>query len=574
MLVSLLACIYITSLCSIWGTLVIKVIERACGINAGYYHFSIKCLAGFATITVAGGLLSLFVPLGTWQAQVLFLLPCIGWAVRTSRRRRISLIPAELSNLSAASRLLLAALLLLILLMSAYPVSHPDTLGYHAQTIQWIEKYKAIPGLVHLHTRYGYQGLWYVACAIFSFRFADGPGLTYINLAIVIWFTVFAVSRMETLVRQQSFGKAMLWLGLLTYSLWDYIELRLTSTSAGPDFIAAILTWTALILVPSKAESKNTFHLWSLCILFCFFSITVRLSAIPLLIVAFYGLFQLTRAGQGKALFATVILAFLILLPFLARNVITSGYLIFPSRFPDLISADWKYDPQRTQLEKDYIQGYARGIRAPTKEATQYILYQNNWMSVWWEQLSAAYKFLIVIAAVNIILGLVWIRKILLLSPQLKVIIGCEAAGILLWFLQAPDPRFGLAFLIAFPATMASNIIIPRFSKNIFSDEISKRISWFLTLVLGFGIGAYAVYRLLYFFSISNVWQPAGVPETNFLIHRCGDIEFHIPSSDDACNSIPLPCAYDSCKTFELRGKEITDGFKAKTGVPLDPVQR
>jgi hypothetical protein len=68
-----------------------------------------------------------------------------------------SSLKKEFQILNLLPAILFSTCLLLILVMSTWTIVHPDTLGYHAQTIQWIEKYKAIPGLVHLHVRFGYQ---------------------------------------------------------------------------------------------------------------------------------------------------------------------------------------------------------------------------------------------------------------------------------------------------------------------------------------------------------------------------------------------------------------------------------
>ena len=75
--------------------------------------------------------------------------------------------------------------------MSSWTVIHPDTLGYHAQTIQWIEKYKAVPGLAHLHVRFGYQWLWFVDSALFGFSFTGKEGITLLNSTVLFWFFIF-----------------------------------------------------------------------------------------------------------------------------------------------------------------------------------------------------------------------------------------------------------------------------------------------------------------------------------------------------------------------------------------------
>src|SRR5258705_8831822 len=107
--------------------------------------------------------------------------------------------------------------------MSTWTIVHPDTLGYHAQTIQWIEKYKAVPGLVHLHVRFGYQGLWFVNCALFDFSFTGNEGITFLNSTVLLWFFIFMVNRID-----QNFFKdgkklyGLSWIALLFISMCSY----------------------------------------------------------------------------------------------------------------------------------------------------------------------------------------------------------------------------------------------------------------------------------------------------------------------------------------------------------------
>src|SRR4030095_1904358 len=127
----------------------------------------------------------------------------------------------EFSTLHIASVILLLAFFLLIFVMSSLTIVHPYTFGYHAQTIQWIEKYKAIPGLVHLHVRFGYQGLWFVDCALFSFSFTGEQGITFLNSTVLLWFFIFIINRINfnfSKTGNKIYG--LLWIVFLLLSMW------------------------------------------------------------------------------------------------------------------------------------------------------------------------------------------------------------------------------------------------------------------------------------------------------------------------------------------------------------------
>src|SRR6186997_3065669 len=197
MLTTLLAWIYISFLSWRWGILFLQFLKKVLKGELQLPHFSIICITGLSVITVIACTLSLFIPLGEWWVQFLFIIPCLGLFFKKNSPSFFVALKRELQDLHFFSIVLLSACLLLMLVMSSWTIIHPDTLGYHAQTIQWIEKYKAVPGLVHLHVRFGFQGLWFVDSALFVFSFTVKEGITILNSTVLFWFFVFLVNRIN-----------------------------------------------------------------------------------------------------------------------------------------------------------------------------------------------------------------------------------------------------------------------------------------------------------------------------------------------------------------------------------------
>jgi hypothetical protein len=55
-------------------------------------------------------------------------------------------------------------------------------------------------------------------------------------------------------------------------------------------------------------------------------------------------------------LFVTILFISIVTLsPFIARNIISTGYIVFPSTFIDVANVDWKYDPELTVNEKTIL---------------------------------------------------------------------------------------------------------------------------------------------------------------------------------------------------------------------------
>src|SRR6187549_1977475 len=287
MLTTLLAWIYISFLSWMWGLLFLRFIKKILKSELQLPHFSIICITGLSAITVIAGALSLFIPLGEWWVQFLFIIPCLVLFFKKDSPAFFVALKKESQELHFFSIVLLSACLLLMLVMSSWTIIHPDTLGYHAQTIQWIEKYKAVPGLVHLHVRLGYQGLWFVDSALFGFSFTGKEGITLLNSTVLFWFFIFLINRVNyNFLKEGKKLYGLLWTALLVISIWSYTQVRLTATSANPDFIATLFILTIIYLLLEKNSNPLNESIWSLVAFLSLVAITIKLSVVPVLLVA------------------------------------------------------------------------------------------------------------------------------------------------------------------------------------------------------------------------------------------------------------------------------------------------
>ena len=240
MLLILISCIYISFLCWTWGVATRTLFQRITGETISL-TFSFTCLLGMVTITVIGGMLSIGLPLGSFYVQLFLLIPALLIAFQ-----KATLIDfrKHLHNFRQINKVVLfffASSVVLLLIMGSWVIYHPDTLAYHLQLIKWIEEYKAVPGLVHLDGRYGFQSSWFVSCTLFRFNIFDNGSLTYINITLLIWYLIFIISRINYhFFLKTAHSNRIFWVILPLFNFWGYTQIRLTATSAIPDFIAFI----------------------------------------------------------------------------------------------------------------------------------------------------------------------------------------------------------------------------------------------------------------------------------------------------------------------------------------------
>ncbi len=561
MLSILISCIYISLLCWTWGLatrdLLIRITREKILLPFGF-----TCLLGLVMITVIAGFLSIFLPLGGFLIQLFFLVPALFIALQKST---LTEFRKHLDNFRKVNRFLIFyffSAVLLLLVMGSWIIYHPDTMAYHLQLIKWIEEYKAVPGLIHLDARYGLQSSWFVSCALFRFNFTNTGALTYINITILVWYLLFIVSKINScFFLKPVSSNRLFWLILPIFNFWSYTQIRLTATSASPDFIAFIFISAVFYLLLSDFKNKSTLSTWVLILLFTAFSITIKFSTFPLMIVGVYALFRLIQWRKIKLLVISGVFSLLIVLPFLTRNLIASGYAFYPSTFANLFSPDWKYSSSAMKLQEKYITAYARTAGGDTSEEINHILSMsfNEWGPVWWSNRSLADKAIIFLAVLSILICIIFIKKIMRADQSIKMALLTALLGTVFWFIKAPDPRFGFGFIMMLPI-----LVCIVFLNTKWTDSIIKKLAIGVVLISGLALNLYTAYRFDSFFTSKQIIRPVGFEKTEFKDINCGETIYHLAEKNNPCGNTPIPCILDSCQRFQQWGKTIEEGFRAR----------
>lgn len=558
MLITIIAWIYITLLSYCWGRLFLQLVSKSLsGSEIFKTHPAVTCFTGIVLISGVANLVSFFLPLGLGAIQLIFLLPVILnvkhiWkdiAKQKTRWQRVNIF-------------LFTCCLVLILVMSTFTISHPDSLGYHVQIIKWIEEYKIIPGLANLNARFGFQSNWFVICALLNFKFLGTGSYVYLNSLVCIWVLFFAISKINQAFIVKKNKELWLWIGFITLTFSSYTQVLLTATSASPDYIAAIYIWLAFYFL-FHSEKGFTAQSFVLVIVFSFFAFCVKLSTVPVVIAGVYALIKLISAQKLKAFFLSVSLVTAMVLCFIGRNAVTSGYLLYPSTFPNIVSCDWKIPEKRAQREQAYVTSFARTESGTSNDDEANALINNmklkEWIPVWWSKRTLPDKIVLIIAALSSVVLIVSFKKIQ--KTPLSVRIGAIStfAGLLFWFLMGPDPRFGFGFIIGLIGLTLS-IVLPETVFDLINRKLVLFVLWTLNVIL---LG-YIVYRFSNYFSPEQLIHADGVKLEPGSTVQCEKNTFYIAAPFKGCGGNPIPCIEGSCKHFLLRGSTIADGFKPK----------
>ena len=553
MLTTLLAWIYISFLSWMWGILFLQFIKKIIKSELQVSRISaLFVLPVFPPLQLLQATLSLFIPLGEWWVQFLFIIPCLVLFFKKDSPAFFAALKKELQDLHFFSIILLSACLLLILVMSSWTIIHPDTLGYHAQTIQWIEKYKAVPGLVHLHVRFGYQGLWFVDTALFGFSFTGKEGITFLNSTVLFWFFIFFINRINyNFLKEGKRLYGFFWMALLVISIWSYTQVRLTATSASPDFIATLFILIIIYLLLEKDLKHPGASTWLLVTFLSLVAVTIKLSVAPILLVAVVPALLGLVKRKIKLFFTILFISIVTFSPFIARNIIATGYIVFPSTSIDVANVDWKYDPELTVNEKNYITAYAKKPGVVTQDEINAVnkMGPAEWLPTWWQNRSTADKIIMILLVLSFISALLSIKKILLSGFIPLLVLITLLAGIIFWFVNAPDPRFGFGSILGFIGVVSYLIFK---EKEIF---IGKNVLIAILLLVTGSILAYTGYRFVNFFNKDQLLTPLGIEKSEFKTFDCEGIRINSPIDEKDFGVTPVPCTDLDCEKFSPRGK-------------------
>ena len=570
MIFSLLACIYITAVCWSWGMLLTVCIRRLVKEEAVVkLDFAITCFCGLAAISVMAGFLSLFLPLGGLLPQLIFFLPALSiFFRRETREHLVRQVSGSFSTLRPALLLSLVVAFIVSLIINAGEIIHPDTLHYHAQCIQWIEADKVIPGLVNLSYHYGLQSSWFTASALFMFKFTGHTAPGFLGITIITWLIIFLHAKFNRLIREQTATSGALmqaagWLLLFVFSFWSFTMIRGTLTSASPDFITTMYIWLAFYLFVQlhRTGSRRSFLLLMLFI--AFFSVSIKLSAVPAALFA--GIVYITYSKRNKrSLTLAALIIIFTLTPFIARNIITSGYPFFPLTFPDIIHADWKAPESVMAAQRNHIKAYARvgDETALYKDERVIKMPAAQWLPIWWQNRSLANKIILAALAALLLAHLFLFRKVNWKDHlYLLYLLIATTVGIVLWIIEAPDPRFGLGYIIPAIAVLLYMLPLEKLSLSPVDPGIIQKGLVLFSIVLA----GYGGYRAIYYLKVESVLKPAGIAPVTYDTLNCYGMTFHKPHKDQ-CGSTDIPCTYHPCNEFLPRGRDISDGFKPAEG--------
>ncbi|WP_017862329.1 LIC_10190 family membrane protein [Leptospira interrogans] len=526
------------------------------------FQFTDRVLVGLSVTNTLVSLVSLFLPI---TILVLFIFLSFCFVFLYFERKNLKLLTFGLIHKNIIV-IITFPFLLSALVFSLNPPFAYDSGLYHIQSIKWIQEYSVVPGLANLHGRFGFNPNIFTIFALTSLKEIFKQEIFSVNFVIYSILVLHSINRIYKILKQEGFTNSFL---LHSIVLFLILEQFMSLSSPTPDLISIVLPLYILTNLPKNENgihSKLNLENYFSSIILSVYTISVKLATITLCILIL--LLIIRYKFDGKKLLIVISIIFLILLPWLIRNVILSGYLIYPFSAIDIFNFDWKVPLNAVVSEKLSITGWARNPGEGYKEAAQMKFWE--WFPIWWNTISKLNRLFIVISFLSPIFIFIYsLFKKIKIDFQTFAILFTSWIGVIFWILLAPDIRFGKAFL---GVSAISLLLYFNFKINFFPIKISKTSKQIILVFIFIIISVFLINRRTYnrcknFIRENSAFfvrpKKIEIPQNlEFKKIQMNNLEVFIPAEGDRCYDYEIPCMPYKNYSLILRGKTLQSGFK------------
>lgn len=324
---------------------------------------------------------------------------------------------------------------IIVIFYSLYPNYIYDNGLYHTQTMKWYQQYVIVPGLGNLNSRLAFNSSALLIYELFNYQLGIFNTFTSISGLCFLVFSAWCFKRIAELRFASS-------LYLVFLQLVFLLSFGAMLASYNTDLLPALLVIT-LIMVFIFDNKKWDKPIFFLCLpLLC---VTFKLSTYPICLLCFVSLVYYIKHKRNRELIVCIVCGSLLILPWIVRFIIETGYLIYPFPAIDIFSFDWKMPLEKVIDEKDSVVAFTRMPGFNVAKVAAMPL--KEWIFIWYFKLSNFNSLFILLALFSPLFVPFIYRKT---SFNNAVLIGwlIVMIGLVFSFTTAPSTRFHYGFVI------------------------------------------------------------------------------------------------------------------------------
>ena len=538
------------------GILGLAVLSPICR-KTGYHlrHLDSILFAGITVLTVYSQLFSLIFKVGL-AANALLVTGCTVLVLLRHRSYRETL-RTLFRTIPRGKWVAWTALFFFMAYGASRGEIHYDTSLYHAQSVHWLESYGVVKGLGNLHNRLAYNSSAFSLTALFSFSFLGGQSF-HAMAGFLAWMLACTCTGIADCWKRKKAEVSDFVILVAIYYLTTIYNQMISPES---DYFMNIVVLFILIrwcrLIEAKDGSTTPYAL--LCVLGVY-AVTLKLSAAMLLLLVCKPAVMLIQRRDGRGISRYLSLGIITVLPYLIRNVILSGWLVYPFPAVDLFQVDWKIPAGAARFDANEIKVYGRGLTDSTLADQPFL----EWFPDWFAALSGFNMLLVALSFLTVALTLLWGMWIIFRKNRGQVdhwLVQLTCSGcFLFWLTNAPLVRYGFIFIGLCAAVLLGNgytMLQQKFPQTMYRG--------FLVLLVGFTLWkTVSLGRQIKKDYVNNYWlcqkDYDNMPVESYEING---ITFYYPQSGDRAGYDAFPSS-DRKRDIELRGTTLQDGFRTK----------
>jgi hypothetical protein len=569
MIVNLLSWIYISFLSYCFSGIALDGLSVTTKKQIRCDCFPLRGLLGISIISFLLSGLSILFPISL-SLNVVFFIISVFYFIMTWKRQKkgINQYFRKISNLDTYFLAGVLLISLLLLFQSSVGPFNYDTGLYHAQAINWNNFYPAIPGLGNLHGRFAFNPLIFLDFSLFDFHFLFAHPLHSLNgwlLLMCLWFSFDGLNRLLQGERTYDvFFQALIsvpLVGLIYDSNRFSVEVSSFSSDMPVSALVLVITSLAVIYKSSIVSDKNLCQKSSLVIIILtlsLFSVMTKISALSILLISGHVIYEEIRQDRKRYIPYIVFMSMLAGLFHVTRNLILSGYFIYPLAITGWISSDWKIPVDLVFQEKNMITTWARvpDSRFQLLASGDF----SDWFFIWFGEFIRQWEAWVLIASIFFLMLVflilpraVW-QKIL----SYKFLWLTLIFSLILWWMSAPDIRFDYGFIMALTILGLATILYVLYTESRIAFNSKSFVYVFISLNL-----LISVWNFNFFLDdIQFFLSPMPFPWVSTTLSPLEGVDLFVPAEGDQCWLSAFPCTPYIQPGLTLRGEDISSGFK------------
>jgi hypothetical protein len=423
---------------------------------------------------------------------------------------------------------------------------------------------KLILGLSNLSMVQGYNSAWLNISAFFYLPYFSEKTVHFANSIISLSIIIFYVTYLKE-KKIYKFSISSLY-ALLAISFFLIKNSRLNSF--GVDVAGHIYASLVFFLLINFFENKKLYFrksLFYLIVVFTIFSIFIKLSYIPLIVIPLICIYIEKKVFDKKIIYLSLLIGF----PWILQQVAYTSCFIFPLDFTCIKFLPW--------YSRDFINDAAFSLEYINKSYWVYkgtltpveYIKDFNWVHTWFfRNLVELVENILTFLAPLIFLIIININKNLrpkkLKDNELILLFIPILLGLIIWFLKAPVTRYGIFYL----NTIFFLILLFTFKSKLFGNFNSKFIYTILAVGILFNLSK-NVYRIHNLSPYKEFPFPK-IEKIIFKSEKKNGITFNTPipqesNQSSSCWDTPFYCLTGSLESLDVFKLKKYSVFKIKS---------